>query len=73
MATASTEASGASRKEDLLDAYDTLGVSPDDPVELVKRVYANKSQFYHPDKGGDPEKFKRLTKAYELILKSRGG
>jgi len=72
MATASTEASGASKKEELLDALDTLGVSPDDPVELIKRVYANKSQFYHPDKGGDPEKFKRLTRAYELILKSRG-
>ena len=72
IAMASTEASGASKKEELLDALDTLGVSPDDPIELIKRVYANKSQFYHPDKGGDPEKFKRLDKAYKLILKSRG-
>jgi len=69
MATTSGE---TSRKEDLLDAYDTLGVSPDDPIELVKSVYSRKSQFYHPDKGGDPEKFKRLTKAYELVMKGRG-
>ena len=61
-----------SRKESLLDAYDVLGVSPDDPVELVKDVFRRKSMFYHPDKGGDPEKFKRLNKAYELICESRG-
>jgi curved DNA-binding protein CbpA len=28
--------------------------------------------FYHPDKGGDGEKFKRLTQAYELVMKNRG-
>lgn len=61
-----------SRKENLLDAYDILGVSPDDPAELIKSVYSRKSQFYHPDKGGDEAKFKRLTHAYELIMKSRG-
>jgi len=60
------------KKEDLMDAYDILGVSPDDPVDLIKRVYNNKAQFYHPDKGGAPEKFKKLTAAYELILKTRG-
>ena len=62
----------AIRKESILDAYDILGVSPDDPVDLIKSVYQRKSMFYHPDKGGDPEKFKRLTRAYELIMKSRG-
>ena len=61
-----------SRKESLLDAYDILGVSPDDPPDLIKSVYQKKSMFYHPDKGGDPEKFKRLTKAYDLICGSRG-
>ena len=60
------------RKESLLDAYDVLGVSPDDPVDLVESVFRKKSMFYHPDKGGDAEKFKRLNAAYELIMKSRG-
>jgi len=59
------------RRESLMDAYDILGVSPDDPVDLVKDVYRRKSMYYHPDKGGTDEKFKRLTKAYELIMKSR--
>lgn len=59
------------RKEELLDAYDILGASPDDPIELIKDVYKRKANFYHPDRGGNPEKFKKLTAAYELICKSR--
>jgi len=62
----------SARRESILDAYDTLGAGPDDPVELIKDVYKRKTMYYHPDHGGDPEKFKRLTAAYELILKSRG-
>jgi len=63
----------SAKKEGLLDAYDILGVGPDDPLELLKDVYRKKSNYYHPDKGGDPEKFKKLTNAYNLIMKSRGG
>ncbi len=62
----------AAKKESLLDSYDILGVSPDDPVDLIKDVFRKKSMYYHPDKGGTAEKFKRLHKAYELIMKSRG-
>ncbi|KKM92422.1 hypothetical protein LCGC14_1218700 [marine sediment metagenome] len=63
----------AARKESLMDAYDILGVSPDDPISLVKDIFRRKSQHYHPDKeGGTAEKFKRLNGAYELIMKSRG-
>ncbi len=60
------------RREDLLDAYDILGSSPDEPVELVKEIYRKKVLYYHPDKGGDTERFKRLQKAYEMIMESRG-
>jgi len=59
-------------QELLEDAYDVLGVSRDDPLELIKKIYTQKVNFYHPDKGGDPEKFKRLTRAYETITKARG-
>lgn len=62
----------AARRESIMDAYDTLGVSPDDPIDLIKDVFRRKSMYYHPDKGGTDEKFKRLNKAYELIMKSRG-
>ncbi len=60
------------KREDLLEAYDFLGVSPDDPIELVKDVFQKKCHFYHPDKGGSAEKFKRLNNAYERICESRG-
>jgi len=62
----------ASRRESLMDAYDILGVSPDDPVELIKDIFKRKSMHYHPDRGGTDEKFIRLNKAYELIMKGRG-
>ncbi len=62
----------AARRESLMDAYDILGVSPDDPIDLIKDVFKRKSMYYHPDKGGTDEKFKRLNKAYELICDSRG-
>ena len=62
----------SSRKEHLMDAYDILGVSPDDPIELIKDVFRRKSMYYHPDKGGTEDKFKRLNKAYELVLSNRG-
>ncbi len=62
----------AGRKESLLDAYDVLGVSPDDPLELIKDVYQKKAMFYHPDKAGSDEKMKRLNKAYELVMQARG-
>lgn len=62
----------SARKEVLLDAYDVLGVSPDDPMDLIKDVFRRKSMYYHPDKGGDAEKFKRINSAFETISKSRG-
>lgn len=59
--------------ESLDDAYDVLGVSTDDATEMVKKIYAQKAQFYHPDKqGGNEDKFKRVRRAYETIMKSRG-
>lgn len=60
------------KRETLMEAFDIVGVKVDDPIDLVKDVYRRKTMYYHPDKGGDPEKFKSLTEAYELILKSRG-
>lgn len=60
------------RRQDIMEAYDILGASPDDPIELIKDLYRKKSMYYHPDKGGAEEKFKRLTEAYNMILKSRG-
>ncbi|MBA7506515.1 hypothetical protein ES706_05206 [subsurface metagenome] len=58
--------------DELMEAYGILGASPDDPDDLVKATYRQKSMFYHPDRGGDPNKFKRLQNAYEAICTARG-
>jgi hypothetical protein len=38
--------------------------------ELI-RVFRRKAQELHPDKGGDPEKFVELTRAYDMLLRSK--
>ncbi len=58
--------------DELMDAYGILGTSPDDPDDLIKDIYRRKTMVYHPDKGGDPNKFKRLQNAYEVICTARG-
>ncbi|KKM69235.1 hypothetical protein LCGC14_1452850 [marine sediment metagenome] len=59
-------------RESYEEACATLGVEAGASVEEIKRVFQVKVQFAHPDKGGDPERFKRLNKAYEYILKVKG-
>ncbi len=72
VARVSSESPEREKKEVLLDAYDFLGVSPDDPLGLIKDIYRKKSMHYHPDKGGTDEKFKQLNEAYNMIMASRG-
>ena len=54
------------------DPYYILGVSKDDPKELMEKVYKLKAKHYHPDKGGDQEKFVRLRDAWARIKSERG-
>lgn len=43
----------------------TLGLLPPVTAEDVKQAYLLKAKEMHPDRGGDPEQFIRLQKAYE--------
>ena len=56
----------------LQDAYFVLGVTPGDSMELIKAIYQKKATFYHPDHGGENDKFVQLQKAYETICAARG-
>lgn len=47
--------------------YDVLGVERGASVENIKREFRKKARQHHPDKGGDPEKFKELQEAYEIL------
>ncbi|MBA7661243.1 hypothetical protein ES703_69258 [subsurface metagenome] len=57
------------KTESFDEACATLGVDTEASFEEVKRVYQVKVQFTHPDRGGDPERFKRIQRAFELIEK----
>ena len=41
-----------------------LQVSPDAPWDTVRNVYMSKRAQNHPDRGGDPDEFDRIMKAY---------
>ena len=44
---------------------DSLIVS--DCAAVIKRAYRGMAKIYHPDKGGDGEKFKELARAHEIM------
>lgn len=48
--------------------HDILGVSPDASKEEIKRAYKKLAMKAHPDKGGDPERFKEISGAYEAMM-----
>lgn len=47
--------------------YDTLGVSRTADQKEIKKAYRKLALRMHPDKGGDEEKFKELSKAYDTL------
>jgi len=54
------------------DALKILGVEPGAKKREVRKAYLAKVREFHPDmKGGDPEKFKKVQAAYELLHKNR--
>lgn len=48
--------------------YDVLGLKSDASMDEVKQAFRKLAIKYHPDKGGDPEKFAKIHDAYERII-----
>jgi molecular chaperone DnaJ len=47
--------------------YEDLEISKDASAEDIKKAYRNLARKYHPDKGGDSEKFKAISNAYHVL------
>lgn len=51
--------------------YDVLGIARDAETNEIKKAFKKKAMTHHPDKGGDPEKFKEIQKAHEILTDDR--
>ena len=49
------------------DLYTVLGVSKNAEPSEIRTAYKQLAKEHHPDKGGDPEKFKELSQAHEVL------
>ena len=49
------------------DYYEILEISKTSSKEEIKKAYKKLALQYHPDKGGDAEKFKELSEAYAVL------
>lgn len=47
--------------------YSVLGVSKGADTDEIRKAYKALAREHHPDKGGDPEKFKELSQAHEIL------
>ncbi|MGE4554992.1 MAG: molecular chaperone DnaJ [Candidatus Paceibacterota bacterium] len=49
------------------DYYKILGVDRNASQEEIRKAFHKLAHQYHPDKGGDPEKFKEINEAYQIL------
>ena len=49
------------------DYYKTLGVDKSASKDEIKMAFRKLAHLYHPDKGGDANKFKEISEAYSVL------
>lgn len=53
-----------------IDDLKILGLNKDATAQDIKKAYRKLAAKYHPDKGGDENKFKEISTAYERLQKN---
>jgi len=49
------------------EAFNILGLAIDASPQVIKRQYRQLASSYHPDRGGCPEKFIEVRRAWEIL------
>lgn len=57
----------AAANVDTTKLYETLGVEKSADEKAIKKAYRKLAVKHHPDKGGDEQKFKEVSAAYEVL------
>ena len=55
-------------EEEANENYSVLGLKRSASDEDIKQAFREKALATHPDKGGDPEEFKKVREAYECLI-----
>lgn len=55
--------------DERLEALQTLELSAGAPWEHIKQAYRRLAAQHHPDKGGDPARFRAIRGAYEILMR----
>ena len=50
-----------------MDYYNTLGVPKDADYDTIKKAYRKLAMQHHPDRGGNPDEFQKITDAYATL------
>ena len=53
-----------------INLYDVLGVDKNASLQTIKNAYRKLVPVCHPDRGGDPELFKLITNAFNMLSNS---
>jgi DnaJ family protein A protein 2 len=61
------ERTGPKKEVDTNRFYELLAVDKKATTEEIRKAFRRKALKEHPDKGGDPDKFKEVTGAYEVL------
>merc|ERR1712100_523638 len=59
---------GPPKEGDNKKLYEILGVEKNATMDEIRKKYRKLAIKMHPDKGGDPEKFKEIQQAYDILF-----